>query len=85
MLEFSRRQSPAGNDHDENIMTDRTTELEIKVAHLEQSIQEMSDTVYAQQTNIDTLTRICEVLRQRIMTIETPAGSAGGDEKPPHY
>ncbi len=85
MLCCQGRESLAGNDRNENIMNDRTTELEIKVAHLEQAIQELSDTIYAQQTGIETLTRSCELLRQRMMSLETTGEQDAGDERPPHY
>jgi uncharacterized coiled-coil protein SlyX len=66
-------------------MTDRSTEIEIKLAHLEQALNEMSDVVYAQQASIDALELKCEALRQRAMTAESAGDTDRGEEKPPHY
>jgi uncharacterized coiled-coil protein SlyX len=66
-------------------MTDRLDEIEIKLAHMELSVTELSDALYAQQRSLDRIERLCEVLQQRI------DAQAGGDEPgpdneiPPHY
>ena len=65
-------------------MSERLTEIEIKLAHVEQALNDMSDVVYAQQSAIDRLERACEQLRQRVEDSEAGGGPAG-DEKPPHY
>ena len=64
-------------------MSERLTEIEIKLAHVEQALHEMSDVIYAQQSAIDRLELAYEHLRQRVANSE--AGAAAGDEKPPHY
>ena len=66
-------------------MSDQSIELEIKLAHLEQALNEMSDVVYAQQASIDALELKCEALRQRVITAESSGDTEQTDEKPPHY
>jgi SlyX protein len=67
-------------------MQERVTELEIKLAHNEQALNELSDVLYRQQQLIDRLEQRMEALQQRVET-----GNADGadpdatDEKPPHY
>lgn len=69
-------------------MDDRLTEIEIKLAHIEQSLNELSDVMYRQQGLIEQLERGYDHLRQRIQTEGEGEGSAGtspADDKPPHY
>jgi len=67
-------------------MQDRLTEIEIKLAHMEQSLNELSDVMYRQQGLLDRLEQRYQELRHRIETHDG-AGSGGApeDEKPPHY
>ncbi len=61
--------------------------LEEKLAHLMRTVDELSDVVAAQQTEIDTLNRRVEMLMRREAERES-AGGGGvvlGDERPPHY
>ena len=67
-------------------MDNRLTEIEIKLAHIEQSLNELSDVMYSQQGLIERLEKSYDSLRQRIQTnTEGPTGSNPADEKPPHY
>lgn len=67
-------------------MQDRLTEIEIKLAHLEHTVHELSDALYKQQGLIDRLEAGYENLRQRMNTSrEAPEDSNPADEKPPHY
>lgn len=61
--------------------------LEERIAHLVRTVDELSDVVAKQQTEIDTLTRRVHMLMQREGEREQ-TGSGGvvlGDETPPHY
>lgn len=62
-------------------------EIEEKLAHLIRAVDDLSDTVAAQQTEIDVLTRRVHMLMQR--EGERQATSEGGihlgDERPPHW
>lgn len=68
-------------------MADRIDEVEIKLAHLEVSVTELSDALYAQQRALERMERLCELLQQRIeardSSSEPDTGAAG--EIPPHY
>ena len=66
-------------------MSDQSIEIEIKLAHLEQALNEMSDVVYAQQASIDALELKGEALRQRVILAESGGDADQADEKPPHY
>lgn len=62
-------------------------ELEEKIAHLTRTVDELSDVVARQESEIATLTRRVEMLMRREGEREAQ-GSGGvvlGDERPPHY
>ncbi len=67
-------------------MIDRVTELEIKVAHMEDYLNTLNDSLIRQQAHIEALEGRIERLRDRL---EASAGFQGenspADEKPPHY
>lgn len=68
------------------MMQDRLTELEIKIAHIEHSLNELSDVLVRQQTYIDKLEHSVERLYERLQSengIQTDSDPGG--EKPPHY
>jgi SlyX protein len=67
-------------------MQERITEIEIKVAHIEHSVAELSDVLYQQQGLIERLERICNELQGRLQDNGQPTGDNNpADEKPPHY
>ena len=67
-------------------MQDRLTEIEIKVAHIEQSLNELSDVLYRQQELITRLGQMCEHLQQRIQASGEGVESTNPkDDIPPHY
>ena len=65
---------------------DRLVDIETKIAFQENTIKDLSDTVYNQQKQIDTLN---ETLKHLIDQIEDSSIISSGrnlkDEKPPHY
>lgn len=67
-------------------MTD-TTQLEEKIAHLTRTVEDMSDIVARQETEIATLTRRVEMLMQRSAEAELDVGGAAvmADQRPPHW
>lgn len=66
---------------------DRVEALEIKCAHLERAVQELSDVVYRQQQELDRVLRRSEDLASQVEALEAAAQPAGGPrtEIPPHY
>ncbi len=61
--------------------------LEEKIAHLTRTVDDISEVVARQQTEIETLTRRVEMLMQREAQRDTDGGGGVviGDERPPHY
>lgn len=61
--------------------------LEEKIAHLERSVDDLSEIVTRQADDIATLNRRVEMLMQREAEREADQGSHvfTGQEKPPHY
>jgi len=67
-------------------MQDRLTEIEIKIAHMEQSLSDLSDVLYQQQSLLDRLERRFDELKQGIEAATDDRGDNNpADEKPPHY
>ena len=67
-------------------MQDRLTEIEIKIAHMEQSLGELSDVLYQQQSLMDRLELRFNELRQRMSATADPSENTDpASEKPPHY
>lgn len=62
-------------------------QLEEKLAHLIRTVDDLSDVVAAQQTEIDRLTRRVEMLMQREAERESTAGDSVvlTDQRPPHW
>ena len=66
-------------------MQERLTDIEIKVAHLEQALQELSDVMYRQRQDIERLEHKLEQLRERANSGNEAGASPDAEEKPPHY
>ena len=67
-------------------MPDRLETIEIKLAHLEQAVAEISDVVARQQKELDRALDRNKHLLEKIAAIESESGvSATAHEKPPHY
>jgi SlyX protein len=75
---FLARHNPA--------MADRLEAIEIKLAHLERAVAEISDVVARQQKDLDRALDRNQQLVEKIAAIESESGaSATAYEKPPHY
>ena len=61
--------------------------LEEKLAHLIRTVDDLSDVVAAQQTEIDRLTRRVAMLMQREAERDTSGGDSVilADQRPPHW
>ncbi len=61
--------------------------LEEQIAHLTRSVEELSEVVARQDSEIAVLTRRVQMLMEREATRESDGGGGIvlGDERPPHY
>lgn len=60
-------------------------QMEIKIAYLEQANAELSDVVYRQGRELESLhAQLAELLR-RLDALQTPTAPLPQDETPPHY
>lgn len=61
--------------------------LEEKVAHLERTVEELSDVMARQQAEITMLTRRVQLLMEREAERESEVGQGVqvGDQRPPHW
>lgn len=67
-------------------MADRLEAIEIKLAHLERAVAEISDVVARQQKELDGARDRNQRLLEKIAAMESESGvSATAYEKPPHY
>jgi SlyX protein len=65
---------------------DRLVDIESKLAHQDQLLQELNDVVTAQQSTIMRLEDLFEALIERVRSIaESSPEPAPNDERPPHY
>lgn len=66
---------------------ERLEALEIKCAHLERAVQELSDVVYRQQQQLDRVLQRNQDLASQIEALEAATEAVGGPraEIPPHY
>jgi len=64
---------------------ERLSNIEVKLAYQEHTIQELSDVVYQQQQQIDKLEVICKRQHQLINDISGSMPDKPQDERPPHY
>ncbi len=70
----------------DNALENRLIALEIRMAHHERTIDEMSDVLADQQRTIDLLTAQMRRLRDRMQDVESGFDRSPQDDKPPpHY
>ena len=67
--------------------TQRLQELEIAAAHLIRTVEDLSDIVARQQSEIDVLTQRVHLLMQREEERDRDVGGSEivGDRRPPHW
>jgi SlyX protein len=68
-------------------MSDRLDQIEIKLAHLERAVAEISDVVARQQKELDRAQDRNQRLMDKLAALESEQGGASATayEKPPHY
>ena len=65
---------------------ERFIDLETRLAHQDQLLNELNDVVTAQQTKIMQLEELCKALILRVRAAGDSASDGDvGDERPPHY
>lgn len=64
----------------------RVTELEIKIAYLEDTIKQLDDEVYRQQRQIERLEILCAKISQDMQAMADRVGTTSAEQEiPPHY
>jgi SlyX protein len=63
----------------------RLVDLETRAAFQEHALQEMSDVVSRQQTEIDRLNRLLKEVQDRLRGISAPVADRSEETPPPHY
>lgn len=68
-------------------MSERLDSIEIKLAHLERAVAEISDVVARQQKELDRALDRNQRLLEKVAALESESGAASATayEKPPHY
>ncbi|MEM7596570.1 MAG: SlyX family protein [Pseudomonadota bacterium] len=63
------------------------SQIEETIAHLTRTVEELSDIIARQQSEIDTLTRRVQMLLEREAERQSEGGGGivMGDERPPHW
>lgn len=64
---------------------DRTEQLEERVAHLIRAVEDLSDIVARQASEIDRLTRLVTMLAQREAERDEAGDAPAASQKPPHW
>ena len=60
--------------------------IEVKVAYLENALNELSDVNLRLQRELDSMRERLQILTERLASVEAPSGaSATAHEPPPHY
>lgn len=60
--------------------------LEMRIAYQDDTIDQLSDMVYAQSRELERLTQRCERLESRVASLSKGSdGNNETDETPPHY
>lgn len=68
-------------------MTDeRLEKIESKISFLEDTVDDLNKTIYAQQKEIDQLRAVIESLASHVRDLSDTVGERGpANERPPHY
>lgn len=65
---------------------ERFIELESRLAHLDQMLDELNDVVTSQQARLMQVEELCRSLIDRVRSLgESETTTNQGDERPPHY
>lgn len=65
---------------------ERLEKIESKIAFLEDTVDDLNKTIYAQQREIDQLRAVIESLASHVRDLSDTVGERGpAHERPPHY
>jgi SlyX protein len=64
---------------------ERFVDIEVKLAHQEQVVNELNEVVTQQQAKLMQLEELCTSLLQRVRSIGESSADPEQDERPPHY
>jgi SlyX protein len=64
---------------------ERFVDIEVKLAHQEQVVNELNEVVTQQQAKLMQLEELCTSLMQRVRSIGEGDAIPEQDERPPHY
>lgn len=69
---------------------ERISRLEVKISHLEITLEEITLSLYTEQKKSERLEKLCRELSDRIKTLTEMIGEPSGaalnpERKPPHY
>jgi SlyX protein len=69
-----------------NMNEQRLSDIEVKLAHHEQALEEVNQVLTDQQAQLSRLEQVCESLVERFRAVsETPAPDERDESRPPHY
>ncbi|PXF29660.1 hypothetical protein WH50_19470 [Pokkaliibacter plantistimulans] len=66
-------------------MEDRLTELETRVAFMDDTINQLNDELVHQQKELETLHRMLHLMHEQMKQMTNPEQSNQGEPPPPHY
>lgn len=69
----------------QNDQADRLNELEMKIVLADDMLDQLNQTIFRQQQQIDALAQEVRVLRQQLSQDRNNSGTTLLDELPPHY
>ena len=64
---------------------DRIEDLETRIAHLTRAVEDLSDVVARQASELDRLLRLTQLLTLREAERDAEGGSPDANQKPPHW
>jgi len=63
----------------------RLTDLEVKASYTDDLLDQLNQTIYRQQQQIDLLVREVMQLKRQLPAADQPMLRNAGDDRPPHY
>jgi SlyX protein len=64
---------------------ERLIDIEVKLAHQEHALDEVSQVLTDQQAQLSRLEQVCRSLAERLRSISEGTSAGEHDDKPPHY